>query len=101
MRKQSPRSSQNPLRAADGAHSPVRMARAEAVLLYLEKHVTLFLTPEHLPAFVANGWSQQQVEIALNDLALAGSVEISAHLDAYSAVFLMARLKDGGAEHES
>ena len=70
------------------------------MLLYLQKQ-DVFLTPQHIPGFVGDGWTQQQVEIALNDLAVQGQVEFSAHLDGFATVFLMAHLKRREGEHES
>jgi len=96
MRQQSPRSPKAAGGPTDGAHSPLREARAQAMLTFLETWGE-YRTDLHLNAFTDKGWSPAQVEAALNQLANTGLVELRVGID--EVPFIVAHLKHGEHQH--
>jgi hypothetical protein len=83
-------------RSAKGAQSPLRKARTQAMLTFLEQ-CDEFRTDRHLIAFTDKGWSSAQVEAALNQLASSGLVELRVGLD--EVPFIVASLKQRERQH--
>jgi hypothetical protein len=90
MRKQLLQSPKAPGGPTDGATSPLREARAQAMLTYL-KTCCEFRTDRHLYPFTFQGWSRAQIEAALDQLVNTGLVELSVGLG--EVPFVAARLK--------
>lgn len=75
--------------------SPLRRARAQAVLSALALWITFTLSPEHVEDLAAQaGMTSEQAEIALDDLATLGLVELSVKRN---RVFVCRANKEGNA----
>lgn len=74
----------------NNTQSPLRKVRSQAMELFLTTRDFLF--ERDLRKFEARGWSREQIEMALDDLARAGKVELVEQLDGCGGVSIMACL---------